>query len=53
MTWLLSVFFIVLGLATLGAYIKIGIGRDARIGKEFVPSWQQIPVPAALREGRK
>ena len=51
--WALSVFFIVLGLATLGAYIKIGIGRDARIGKEFVPSWQQIPVPAALREGRK
>jgi fumarate reductase subunit C len=43
--WLLSIFFIVLGLATLGAYIKIGMGRDARAGKEFVPSWQR---PAAL-----
>ena len=56
--WALSVFFIVLGLATLGAYIKIGMGRDARIGKEFVPSWQQTPqqrapAPAAVGEGRK
>ncbi|HTJ07812.1 MAG TPA: fumarate reductase cytochrome b subunit, partial [Caldimonas sp.] len=39
--WALSAFFIALGLATLAAYIKIGMGRDARIGKEFVPSWQQ------------
>ena len=39
--WLLSVFFIVLGLATLGAYIKIGMSHDARAGKEFVPSWQK------------
>jgi fumarate reductase subunit C len=47
--WVLSVFFIVLGLATLGAYIKIGMGREARLGKEFVPSWQQTTtVPAWL-----
>jgi fumarate reductase subunit C len=56
--WALSVFFIVLGLATLGAYIKIGMGRDARIGREFVPTWQQTPqqrapAPAALGEIRK
>ena len=55
--WALSVFFIVLGLATLGAYIKIGMGRDARIGKEFVPSWQrtsvQQQVPATGAEGRR
>ena len=59
--WALSVFFIVLGLATLGAYIKIGMGRDARLGKEFVPSWQQssmrldapAAVPATRAEGRK
>ncbi len=44
--WVLSVFFIVLGLATLAAYIKIGMGRDARAGKEFVPSWQRSAVPA-------
>jgi fumarate reductase subunit C len=44
--WALSVFFIVLGLATLAAYIKIGMGRDARVGREFVPSWQRSTVPA-------
>jgi len=47
--WALSIFFIVLGLATLGAYIKIGMGREARIGKDFVPSWQQTTtLPAWL-----
>ena len=53
--WALSVFFIVLGLATLGAYIKIGMGREARIGKEFVPSWQQTSLQqrAPASEGRK
>jgi fumarate reductase subunit C len=44
--WALSAFFIVLGLVTLAAYIKIGMGRDARIGKEFVPSWQRATIPA-------
>ena len=44
--WALSAFFIVLGLVTLAAYIKIGMGRDARIGKEFVPSWQRSALPA-------
>jgi fumarate reductase subunit C len=44
--WVLSAFFIVLGLITLAAYIKIGMGRDARIGKEFVPSWQRSSLPA-------
>jgi fumarate reductase subunit C len=55
--WALSVFFIVLGLATLGAYIKIGMGRDARVGQEFVPSWlrtsPQTPAPAPGAEGRR
>jgi succinate dehydrogenase subunit C len=53
--WALSVFFIVLGLATLGAYIKIGMGREGRIGKDFVPSWQQTSLqqPAPATEGRK
>jgi hypothetical protein len=44
--WVLSAFFIVLGLVTLAAYIKIGMGRDARLGKEFVPSWQRSSAPA-------
>jgi hypothetical protein len=34
------------------------MGRDARIGREFVPTWQQTPqqrapAPAALGEIRK
>jgi fumarate reductase subunit C len=44
--WGLSVFFIVLGLATLAAYIKIGMGHEARAGQQFVPSWQRTSVPA-------
>jgi len=51
--WALSAFFIALGLATLAAYIKIGMGRDARIGKEFVPSWQQTSQQAPATERRK
>jgi fumarate reductase subunit C len=51
--WALSTFFIALGLATLAAYIKIGMGRDARIGKEFVPSWQQTSLQQAPATERR
>ena len=51
--WALSAFFIALGLATLAAYIKIGMGRDARIGKEFVPSWQQTSLQQAPATERR
>jgi len=40
--WALTVFFVVLGLATLAAYMKIGIeraGRGAPLGEEYVPGW--------------
>ena len=51
--WALTVFFVVLGLATLAAYMKIGIeraGRGAPLGEEYVPRWVQ---PGAAAEPRK
>jgi len=40
--WVLTVFFIVLGLATLGAYMKIGMEHQGSKGERYpVPSWAQ------------
>jgi fumarate reductase subunit C len=46
--WALTVFFLVLGLATLAAYVKIGIERAPFPGQRYVPSWVQ-PAPPAPR----
>jgi fumarate reductase subunit C len=49
--WALTVFFLVLGFATLAAYIKIGIEHQDRYGERYVPSQLQAPpqpiAPAA------
>ena len=37
--WSITVFFLVLGLATLAAYIKIGIEHQAHYGERYVPAW--------------
>jgi fumarate reductase subunit C len=37
--WGLTTFFIVLGLATLGAYMKIGYEHRDRVGEAYVPTW--------------
>jgi fumarate reductase subunit C len=37
--WVLTVFFLVLGLATLAAYMKIGIEHAPHYGEAYVPSW--------------
>jgi fumarate reductase subunit C len=37
----MTVFFLVLGLATLAAYIRIGIAHAPHAGEPYVPSWQQ------------
>jgi fumarate reductase subunit C len=37
--WVLTVFFLVLGLATLAAYAKIGYEHRDRAGEEYVPAW--------------
>jgi len=45
--WGLSAFFIVLGLVTLAAYIKIGIAHQDRVGERYVPTWQRDAAPGA------
>ncbi len=39
--WALTAFFLALGLATLAAYIKIGIEHEGRVGEIYVPTWQK------------
>ena len=42
--WALTVFFLALGLATLAAYVKIGIEHAPRAGERYVPAWV-VPNP--------
>jgi len=42
--WSITVFFLVLGLATLAAYIKIGIEHQGHYGEHYVPSWLAKPA---------
>jgi fumarate reductase subunit C len=38
--WVLTVFFLALGLATLAAYVKIGIEHAAHAGEPYpTPAW--------------
>jgi fumarate reductase subunit C len=39
--WALTAFFLVLGFATLAAYIKIGIAHAPKYGEHYVPAAQQ------------
>jgi fumarate reductase subunit C len=39
--WALTVFFIALGLATLAAYVKIGIEHAPKYGEPYTPAWAQ------------
>jgi len=42
--WALTAFFLVLGLATLGAYMKIGYEHRTQIGERYTPTWvKQAP----------
>ena len=50
--WALTVFFMVLGLASLAAYIKIGIDHAPRAGEAYTPAWVQ-PQPAPTAPGLK
>lgn len=45
--WALTVFFLVLGLATLAAYMKIGYERQNAVGERYTPAWLRIPPEAA------
>ena len=42
--WALTAFFLALGLATLAAYIKIGVDHAEHAGEPYTPAWVQ-PVP--------
>ena len=44
--WALTVFFLVLGLATLAAYVKIGIEHAPNYGQPYVPASLQPAAPA-------
>jgi fumarate reductase subunit C len=44
--WALTVFFLVLGLATLAAYVQIGKAHQDRAGEHYVPTWMQTAEPA-------
>jgi len=39
--WVLTVFFIALGLATLAAYMKLGIEHAPKYGERYIPAWVQ------------
>jgi fumarate reductase subunit C len=49
--WALTGFFLVLGFATLAAYIKIGIEHQDRYGEHYVPAQLQSPPMAAPAGG--
>jgi fumarate reductase subunit C len=42
--WSLTVFFVVLGLATLAAYVRIGMAHADRYGERYVPAWVAAPA---------
>lgn len=43
--WTLTVFFVALGLATLAAYVRIGIGHAGHYGEPYAPAWVAGPSP--------
>jgi fumarate reductase subunit C len=46
--WALTVFFLVLGLATLAAYMKIGYEHRDHVGERYTPAWVKPEVPEAI-----
>jgi fumarate reductase subunit C len=44
--WALTAFFLVLGLLTLAAYMKLGYEHRDRVGERYTPSWAQPQEPA-------
>jgi fumarate reductase subunit C len=48
--WAITVFFLVLGLATLAAYVKIGIEHQSRYGEPYVPA-RLLAAPEPVAPG--
>jgi len=42
--WVLTAFFLTLGVLTLAAYMKIGAEHADRAGERYVPSWHEAPI---------
>jgi len=49
--WTITVFFLVLGFATLAAYIKIGIEHRGRYGEPYVPTHSQAAPDVSATTG--
>ena len=49
--WAITVFFLALGLATLAAYIKIGIEHQGRYGEPYTPARLHTALPVAPTVG--
>jgi fumarate reductase subunit C len=47
--WGITAFFLILGLLTLAAYMKIGYQHRERVGEEYVPTWMQPSVTPGER----
>ena len=47
--WGITIFFLVLGLLTLGAYMKIGHQHRDRVGEAYTPTWQRAVTPPGVR----
>jgi len=45
--WALTVFFLALGLATLAAYVKLGIEHVPKYGERYTPAWVTPEAPKA------
>jgi fumarate reductase subunit C len=43
--WTLTAVLLLLGVATLAAYVRIGIGHAAHYGEPYVPAWLVGPAP--------
>jgi fumarate reductase subunit C len=48
--WALTVFFLVLGLATLAAYMKIGYEHRGHVGDRYQPSWVVPATPPGVHQ---
>jgi len=48
--WAITAFLLVLGLATLAAYMKLGYERRHRVGDVYTPSWVVPPVPPGVHQ---
>jgi fumarate reductase subunit C len=46
--WGLTVFFVALGLATLGAYMKIGYAHRDNVGERYTPAWVRPAAPPGV-----